>query len=65
MARTPNGRVKLNLYVQENILEGFRRLSSHKGTTYSELIREAMRHYLIKEGGKVLADTMIIRDLTK
>lgn len=58
-------RKKINIYFQENVLEGLRRLAEARGTTYSELIREACRQYVVNESGKVIADNTILRNLTR
>lgn len=65
MVRTRTDRVKINIYFQERVLEGMRRLATARGTTYSELIREACREFVVREGGKVLADNVTLKELTK
>ena len=65
MVRTANDRIKINMYFQNRVLEGMRRIAEAKGTTYSELIREACREYVIREGAKVLQDNLLLKDLTK
>lgn len=65
MVRTRTDRIKINIYFQERVLEGMRRLAAARGTTYSELIREACREYVVREGGKVLADNVTLKELTK
>lgn len=65
MPRQSVDRVKINLYFQNNILDGYKKLAKMRGTTYSELIREACRQYLVSEGGKVLQDTLTIKSLTE
>ena len=65
MVRTSNDRVKINIYFQARVLEGMRRLAEAKGTTYSELIREACRDYVVREGGKVISENQTLKELTK
>ena len=56
--------MRINLYFQENVLEGLRRLAEARGTTYSELIRVACHDYVIREGGKAVQDRQTIKALT-
>lgn len=65
MVRTSQDRVKINIYFQARVLEGMRRLADAKGTTYSELIRQACRDYVVKEGGKAITDNLTLKALTK
>lgn len=65
MVRTSQERIRINIYFQERVLEGLRRLATARGTTYSELIREACREYVIREGGRVLKDNVTLKELTK
>jgi metal-responsive CopG/Arc/MetJ family transcriptional regulator len=60
MPRTPQDRVKVNVYLDKKVLDGLKKVSSARGTTYSELIRVAARDYLVKEGPKVLAEQRAI-----
>ena len=65
MPRRPNDLIKLNLYFQPQVLEGLKRVAAAKGTTYSELIRTACREYVVREGGRLVQEATVLRDLTK
>lgn len=63
MTRPSTGKVKVNIYFDERILEALRRIGEARGITYSELIREAVRQYVSKECGKVVQEAVDIRRL--
>lgn len=63
MARTPSGNIKVNVYVDARVLEALRKISAARGTTYSELIREACRLYVLQEGPKVLLTNTAIKEI--
>lgn len=65
MTRVPAGNVKINIYFNSKILEVMRKLATARGTTYSELIREACRGYALKEGPKVVSDTAALKEMTR
>lgn len=47
MARPKSGMVKSNLFIDPKVQEGLQFLAKRRGTTYSALVREAMREFLI------------------
>lgn len=63
MTRTPTGKTKINFYFDDRTLEGLRVIATHRGTTYSELIREACRLYVLNEGGKIIAEKTALKKL--
>lgn len=48
MAKPKTGMVKSNLFIDPKVQKGFRFLAEKRGTTYSALVREAMRAFLIE-----------------
>lgn len=65
MPRHQNDLIKVNLYFQPQVLEAIKRVAHVKGTTYSELIRTACREYALREGGKIVAEQVTLKDLTR
>lgn len=63
MTRAPAGNTKINIYFSEQVLEALRAMARKRGTTYSELIREACRVYTLREGPKVVEEAKAIREL--
>ena len=49
MPRVPSGMVRINLFVQPKVLQVFKTLAQRRGTTYSQLMREALRNYALEE----------------
>ena len=49
MAKPKSGMVKSNLFIDPKVQKGLQFLAKRQGTTYSALVREAMRNYLIDE----------------
>jgi len=49
MAKPRSGMVKSNLFIDPKVQKGLQFLAKRQGTTYSALVREAMRNYLIDE----------------
>lgn len=64
MPRTPQNRVKVNVYLQVKILSGLKKLAQIKGTSYSELIRVACHEYILREGPKVIAEHKEMEHIT-
>lgn len=56
MSRPSSGKNKINIYMDDRILEALRRIGAARGITYSELIREACRQYVHLESGKVVQE---------
>jgi hypothetical protein len=48
MAKPKTGMIKSNLFIDPKVQRGFRFLAEKRGTTYSALVREAMRAFLIE-----------------
>ena len=65
MVRTKNDRCRLNLYFDQRVFEAMRRIAEARGTTYSELIREACREYVLANGGRVVKESVTMKELTK
>ena len=47
MAKPRSSMVKSNIYIDPKVQKGLRYLASKRGTSYSQLVREAMRKFLI------------------
>lgn len=66
MSRTSvRGRERLNLYFDANVLEALRRIAEARGTTYSELIRQACREYVLTQGGRTVQEVQAMKEMTK
>lgn len=65
MTRAPAGNQKINIYFNEKVLDALRKMALAKGTTYSELIREACRGYVLKHGPDVITDARAIKEIAK
>lgn len=65
MTRAPAGNAKINIYFNERVLDALRKLALMRGTTYSELIREACREYVVTKGADILKDSAAIKGLSK
>jgi len=48
MAKPRSGMVKSNLFIDPKVQDGLQFLATKRGTTYSALVREAMRNFLIE-----------------
>lgn len=70
MAKPRSGMVKSNLFIDPKVQRGLQFLAEKRGTTYSALVREAMRNFLIealleeKEVNKLEADSEIMNGST-
>lgn len=47
MAKPRSGMIKSNLYIDPKVRKGMQFLAERRGTSYSALVREAMRSFLI------------------
>jgi hypothetical protein len=65
MTRAGSGKTKVNTYFDDRILEGLRVIAAARGTTYSELIRVACREFVLKEGGKVVQESVELKKLVR
>jgi predicted transcriptional regulator len=70
MAKPRSGMVKSNLFIDPKVQDGLQFLATKRGTTYSALVREAMRNFLIealleeKEVAKLEAGSEIMNGST-
>lgn len=48
MAREPT-KTRVNFYVDDNVLEATKRIAKHRGVAYSEVIRIALREWLVQQ----------------
>ena len=48
MAKPRSGMVKSNLFIDPKVQHGLQFLAKKRGTTYSALVREAMRGFLVE-----------------
>lgn len=48
MAKPRSGMIKSNLFIDPKVQKGLQFLAQKRGTTYSALVREAMRSFLIE-----------------
>lgn len=48
MAKPKSGMVKSNLFIDPKVRKGMRYLAAKRGTSYSALVREAMRKFVIE-----------------
>lgn len=68
MAKPRSGMVKSNLFIDPKVQKGLQFLAKKRGTTYSALVREAMRNFLLealleeKEVAKLEANSEIMHD---
>ena len=49
MARPKNDVERINAYIPVKVMAAVRKLARRRGTTYSELIRTAVREYAVRE----------------
>lgn len=63
MTRPASGKTKINLYFDDRVLEALRRIGASRGVTVSEMVREACRQYVFKEGGKVVQEAVEMKRL--
>lgn len=47
MAKPRSGMIKSNLFIDPQVQKGLQFLAARKGTTYSALVRQAMRDFLV------------------
>lgn len=56
MPRTPQDRVKVNLFLQADVLAAMKKMATIRGTTYSDLVREACRRFVVAEASKLIEE---------
>ena len=49
MAKPKSGMIKSNLFIDPKVPKGFQFLAQRQGTSFSALVRQAMREFLIAE----------------
>lgn len=49
MAKPKSGMIKSNLFIDPKVQKGFQFLAQRQGTSFSALVRQAMREFLIAE----------------
>jgi|TARA_R110002074_G_scaffold104230_6_gene225043 hypothetical protein len=49
MARPKRDLTRMNFYVQDGIVKGLKVLADKRGTTSSEIVRAALREYVLRE----------------
>jgi hypothetical protein len=68
MAKPKSGMVKSNLFIDPKVQNGLQFLAKKRGTTYSALVREAMRAFLVealleeREVAKLESESEIMND---
>lgn len=63
MPRPASDRVKVSLYIPAKTLAALKRIAELKGTTYSDLIRQASLNIVLTDGRKVLEDQRVVDEL--
>ena len=49
MPRPPTNNVRINMFIEPNVLRAAKALASRRGSTYSAVIRDATRIYVTQE----------------
>ena len=49
MARVKTGHVRINFLMPPKVLQAFKALAKRRGTSYSDLLRDAAKEYIIRE----------------
>lgn len=62
MAKPRSSMVKSNIYIDPKVQKGIRYLAEKRGTSYSELVRQAMRVFLIDELRKEKVVTEVLSE---
>lgn len=65
MTREARGLVKVNVYVNAQVLAAMRRIAEVRGTAYAECMRDAIKRYVLEEGPRVLSEMQQVRDIAK
>ncbi len=58
--RARPGLKRINLYMDEKVIDGYRWLAESRSTAASELIRQAVKEYLIRELKKEQEDIQVL-----
>jgi hypothetical protein len=65
MTRASAGNDKINIYFNAKVLAALKRLALAKGTTYSELIRQASLEFVLREGPKMMDEAKAVKEMAK
>ena len=65
MTRVSAGNTKINIYFNDAVLAALKKLALARGTTYSEMIREACREFVLREGPKVLGEVKAVKEIAR
>lgn len=65
MTRASAGNEKINIYFNAKVLEALKRLALARGTTYSELIRQASMEFVLREGPKIMEEIRAVKEIAK
>lgn len=58
-------RIRINFYFDKQLFDAMRQLATIKNTTYSELIRNASREYIVREGKKAMDEARAVTEIGK
>ena len=64
MTRIASGNQKCNVYLDARVIDALRKIAAARQTTYSELVREACRDFVLKEGPEVIKANATIKELS-
>ena len=56
-------RERVNLYLDRAYLDAMKKLASLRNTTYSELIRTAVRDFIVREAPKAMQEINAIKEV--
>lgn len=65
MPRDSAGNDKINIYFNAKVLEALKRLARARGTTYSELIRQASMEFVLREGPKIMEEVKAVKEMAR
>lgn len=65
MTRATAGNSKINIYFNDGVLRALKVMARARGTTYSELIRDACRTYVVKNAAEAVATADAIKKVSK
>lgn len=61
MTRVTAGNSKINIYFNDGVLKALKVMARARGTTYSELIREASRVFVLKNAAETVESAAKIK----
>jgi hypothetical protein len=65
MSRTDTDSVKVNVYLNRQVLDAIKRLALRRGCAYSELLRDACREYVLTKGREILAEERALKEMNQ